>query len=91
MSEVQTFAELCQREIVKIRELTLKDDEYTGDLLGDAVGSPVGITLCVEARMRQISDLQAEVTRLKKQIAKLKRTSDLDEGFIDFLTAKGDE
>lgn len=89
--EAQTFAELCEREIVKIRELTLKDDEYTSHLLGEAVGSPVGITLCVEARMQQIADLQAEVKRLQKQVKGLKHTAKLDDGFIDFLTAKEGE
>lgn len=82
------FTALCQREIVKIRELTLKDDEYTGGLLGDAVGSPVGITACVEARMKQIADLQAEVRKLESKNKNLKRKSNLDEGFIDFLTEK---
>lgn len=103
--EPETLGELCEREIVKIRTLTLKDDQYTRGLLGEAVGSPTGITLCVEARMRQIADLQAEVKRLQieqerlitlnarlaKRIQKLKRTADLDDGFIDFLTTKDDE
>lgn len=89
--EPQTQAELCEREIVKIRSLTLKDDEYTGDLLAYAVGSPVGITMCVEARMKQIADLQSEVERLKKQIKKLKHKSSLDDGFIDHLTQESEE
>lgn len=87
----QTFAELCEREIVKIRSLTLKDDEYTSSLLGEAVGSPVGITMCVEARMKQIADLQEENKRLKKQVKKLSRKSNLDDGFIDYLTQESDE
>lgn len=62
------FNELCQREIVKIRELTLKDDEYTGGLLGDAVGSPVGITLCVEARMKQVAQQQATIAALEAKL-----------------------
>lgn len=89
------FLKLCEREIVKIREMTLKDDKYTGGLLGDAVSSPVGVTMCVEARMEQIAFLEKEherlVTlnaRLAKQIAKLRRNKELDEGFIDFLTDK---
>lgn len=89
--EPQTQAELCEREIVKIRSLTLKDDEYTGGLLADAVGSPVGITMCVEARMKQIADLQSEIERLKKQIKKLKHKSNLDDGFIDYLTQESEE
>lgn len=87
----ETQAELCEREIVKIRSLTLKDDEYTGGLLADAVSSPVGITMCVEARMKQIADLQEEIKRLKKQIKKLERKSDLDDGFIDHLTQESEE
>jgi len=59
------FLELCHREIVKIRELTLRDDEYTSHLLGEAVGSPVGITLCVEARMKQIAALESQNARLR--------------------------
>lgn len=89
--EPQTQAELCEREIVKIRSLTLHDDEYTGDLLAYAVGSPVGITMCVEARMKQIADLQEEIKRLKKQIKKLNRKSNLDDGFIDYLTQESEE
>lgn len=88
--EGETFGKLCEREIVKIRDLVLYDDEYTSDLLGDAVGSPTGVTLCVEARMKQIVDLKAEIALLKTQMKRLKRTAKLDEGFIDFLTEKGD-
>jgi hypothetical protein len=63
--------QLCHREIVKIRELTLKDDKYTSHLLGEAVGSPVGITLCVEARMQQITDLELENKRLKEALTRI--------------------
>lgn len=69
--EPQTLDELCHREIVKIRELTLKDDIYTSHLLGDAVGSPIGITACVQARMNQIHDLQTDNERLKDALIRI--------------------
>lgn len=72
MNENINFLKSCEREIVKIRELVLKDDEYTGGLLGDAVGSPVGVTHCVEARMKQIADLKAALAAARLREAGLR-------------------
>ncbi len=67
------FYLLCEKEIVKIRSLVLKpNDSISDDYLGDAVSSPTGITMAVEARMQQLADAQARVRAARIAFERLK-------------------